>query len=305
MIIYDIIIVGAGSAGLSAAIYASRAKLKTLLLEKNRCGGHLLIIDLLENYPGFYKGISGFDFAIKLEMQAKEFGTEIIYDDVLCIENKLNVKKVITANSIYESRTVVIATGTSLKKTNVLGESKFIGRGVSFCAVCDAPFYKNKDVLVIGGGDSAVQESIHISKFANSVTIICKNDKLKAIKVLQDRMLIHKNISVIYNAIPKEFYGKELLEKVTIMDVNTQQKKDLKINGVFIFIGLIPNTHFISNLITNEFGYILTDENMNTSVSGFFACGDVRKKQLKQVVTAVSDGVQAAVSAQNYIEENI
>ena len=299
--IYDVIIIGGGPAGLSAAIYASRARLKTLLIEKNGCGGQMTTTCSLENYPGFNGGIDGFELARKFEDQAKDFGAEIIYDEAARIEYGLS-KKVIAANCTYETKTVIIAAGTHAKKMNIRGEEKFLGRGVSFCATCDAPFYKDKNVLVVGGGDSAIEEAVYISKFAKNVTIAHRRDKLRATKILQERMRLHPNISVIYNTVPKEISGRDFPEKITMTNIKTNENKDLKVDGIFVFIGLIPNTAFLSGLALDEAGYVITDENMNTSVAGIFACGDIRKKQLRQVVTAVSDGAQAAISAQHYIE---
>jgi thioredoxin reductase (NADPH) len=299
--IYDAIIIGGGPAGLSAAIYASRARLKTLIIEKIGCGGQMTTTDLLENYPGFNAGINGFELAVKLEKQARDFGAEIVYGEASAIERGSS-KKVITAKYAYETKTIIIATGTRAKKMNIPGESEFIGRGVSFCAVCDAPFYRDKNVLVVGGGDSAVEEAVYISKFAKNVTVVHRRNELRAAKILQERMKLHSNISVIYDSVPREIFGRDSVEKVTITNVKTNENKDLIIDGVFVFIGLIPNTLFLSGIALDKTGYIITDENMNTSYAGIFACGDVRKKQLRQVLTAVSDGAQAAVSAQRCIE---
>jgi thioredoxin reductase (NADPH) len=299
--IYDVIIIGGGPAGLSAAIYASRARLKTLIIEKTGCGGQMTMTDLLENYPGFNGGINGFDLAVKLEQQARDFGTGIIYGEAAAVERGSS-KKVITTNCTYETKTVIIAAGTHAKKMNIPGESEFIGKGVSFCAVCDAPFYRGKNVLVVGGGDSAVGEAVYISKFAKNVTIVHRRNKLKAAKILQEKIKSHPNISVIYDSVPKEIFGRSSVEKITITNIKTNENKDLIIDGVFVFAGLIPNTLFLSGIALDKTGYIITNENMNTSSDGIFACGDIRKKQLRQVVTAVSDGAQAAVSAQRCIE---
>jgi thioredoxin reductase (NADPH) len=299
--IYDVIIIGGGPAGLSAAIYASRARLKTLIIEKTGCGGQMTMTNLLENYPGFNGGVNGFDLAIKLQKQARDFGAGIIYDEAIAIEQGPS-KKVITVNHVYETKTVIIAAGTCAKKMDIPGESEFTGRGVSFCAVCDAPFYRDKNVLVVGGGDSAIEEAIYISKFAKNVTVVHRRNELRAVKILQERMKSHPNISVIYDSVPKEIFGGDSVEKVTITNVKTNENKDLTVDGIFIFTGLIPNTLFLSGLALDKTGYIITDEGMNTSFAGVFACGDIRKKQLRQVVTAVSDGAQAAVSAQRCIE---
>ncbi|MDR0820190.1 MAG: thioredoxin-disulfide reductase [Endomicrobium sp.] len=299
--IYDVIIIGGGPAGLSAAIYASRARLKTLIIEKTGCGGQMITTDLLENYPGFNGGINGFELAVKLEKQARAFGAEIVYDEAVAIEHGPS-KKVITANYVYETKTVIIAAGTHAKKMDIPGESEFIGRGVSFCAVCDAPFYRDKNVLVVGGGDSAVEEAGYISKFAKNVIVVHRRNELRAAKILQKKIKSHPNILVIYDSMPKEIFGTESVEKVTITNVKTNENKDLIVDGVFVFTGLIPNTLFLSDIALDKTGYIITDEDMNTSSAGIFACGDIRKKQLRQIVTAVSDGAQAAVSAQRCIE---
>ncbi|MDR3256340.1 MAG: thioredoxin-disulfide reductase [Endomicrobium sp.] len=298
---YDVIVVGGGPAGLSAALYASRARLKTLLIEKNGCGGQMAITDLLENYPGFNEGINGFDLAVKLEKQVRDFGAKIVYDEVVSIEHG-HVKKVITVNATYETRTIIIAAGTRVKEMNIPGELKFMGKGVSFCATCDAPFYRDKDILVVGGGDSAIKEAIYLSKFAKNVTIVHRRNELKATKILQERLSLYLNISVMYDTVLKEIFGEDSIEKVTVTNIKTNKNKDLKVSGVFVFIGSIPNSLFLFDITLDEVGYVITDENMNTSISGIFACGDIRKKQLRQVITAASDGAQAAVSAQHYIE---
>ena len=300
--IYDVVIIGGGPAGLTAAIYTARARLKTLIIEKAGCGGQMAITDLLENYPGFNGGINGFELATKLEAQARDFGAEIAYDEVLSIEDG-EIKKVITANGSFETKTIIVAAGTKVKSMGIPGEEKFIGRGVSFCAVCDAPFYKEKDVLVVGGGDSALQEALYLAKFAKNVAIIHRRDQFRAAKILQERLISHKNISVMYDTVAEEIFGDSAIDYVRLSNVKTGQKHDLKVNGIFVFIGLIPNTPRDSKLRLDEAGYIITDENMNTSLAGVFACGDIRKKKLRQVVTAASDGAQAAISAQHYIEK--
>jgi thioredoxin reductase (NADPH) len=299
--VYDVIIIGAGPAGLAAAIYSSRARLNTLLIEKGGCGGQITVTDQLENYPGFNDGINGFDLAVKLEAQAKNFGAEILYDEVTSIEDG-KIKKVATINNSYQTKTIIIASGTHVKKMDIPGEPAFIGKGVSFCATCDAPFYKGKNVTVIGGGDSAIQEAIYLSKFARDVTIIHRRDCLKATKILQERLSDYSNIAILYNSVLKEIIGKDVIEKIKITNIKTNNVEEIRTDGIFVFIGLLPNTDFLTNIALDNKGYIVTDENMNTSIAGIFACGDVRKKHLRQVVTAASDGAQAAVSAEHYIE---
>jgi len=296
----DVVIIGGGPSGLTAAIYAARAGLDVLIIEKAGCGGQMAITDNLENYPG-YSSVNGFELAVKLEEQARNFGAEIAYDEVVSIEDGA-VKKIITVNESFEAKTVIIASGASPKKLEIKGEEKFLGRGVSFCATCDAPFYKDKKAAVVGGGDSAVQEAIYLSKFASSVTLLHRRDKLRAAKILQEKILSYSNIDIMYDTIPEEIIGGEKIEKLIVSNVKTGEKQDLAIDGVFVFIGLLPNTSFLQTLVLDEKGYIITDENMNTNTAGIFACGDARKKQLRQVVTAAADGAQAAISAQHYLE---
>ncbi|MDR1940744.1 MAG: thioredoxin-disulfide reductase [Endomicrobium sp.] len=300
---YDVIIIGGGPAGLTAAIYCARARLNTLIIEKSGCGGQMAITDILENYPGFTGGINGFDLAVKLEEQAKNFGAAIAYAEVFEIRDG-KIKQTVTADNTYESKTIIIASGTTNKKLGIKQEEKFIGRGISFCATCDAPFHKGKDVVVVGGGDSAVQEAVYLAKFASSVTIIHRRDKLRAAKSLQEKLFSCSNISILYDTIAQEVSGSETLESLKVSNIKTGAVKELKVSGVFVFVGLLPNTLFLTNIALNESGYIITDENMKTSAAGIFACGDVRKKLLRQVVTAAGDGALAAISAQHYIEEN-
>ncbi|MDR0401629.1 MAG: thioredoxin-disulfide reductase [Endomicrobium sp.] len=304
--IYDVVIIGGGPSGLSAAIYASRAMLKTLLIEKKVCGGMMLATDRIDNYPGFNNGISGYELSTRFEKQARKFNVKLIYDEVISVEFNSFPKKVVTNDLTYEATTVIIATGMSFKKMNVPGESKFIGKCISFCAVCDAPFYKDKNVLVVGGGDSAVQEAIYLSKFAKKVTIIYRKKKLRAMKFLLEKMTLCKNISILYNSVIREIIGKDIIEKIMIDNLKNNKSEYLYADAIFVFIGLIPNTSFIFNSnILDEERHIVTTDDMSTSIPGIFSCGDVRKSKSKQIVIATSDGAQAAISAQNYIENKI
>ena len=301
---YDVIIIGGGPAGMSAAIYAARARLKTLIIEKAGCGGQIAITDHLENYPGFETGINGFELAVKMQTQATAFGSEIAYGEVVSIEVTNKVKKVILQDKEFDTKTIIVASGAAFKKLNVPGEQEFIGKGVSYCATCDGPFFRNKEIAVVGGGDSALQEAIYLTKFATKVNLIHRRNEFRAAKILQEKVLANDKINVILDSVVEEICGTQMLESLKVKNVKTGTVINLAVNGVFLFVGWQPNTEFLKNSGINlENGYIVTNELMETNIDGVFACGDVRKKQLRQVVTAVSDGAISAISAQHYIEK--
>jgi len=302
--IYDVIIIGGGPAGMSAAIYSSRARLKTLIIEKAGCGGQIAITDHLENYPGFETGINGFELAVKMQTQATTFGSEITYGEVLSVEVEENIKKVVLQDKVFETKTIIIASGAAFKKLNVPGEEEFIGKGVSYCATCDGPFFRNKEIAVVGGGDSALQEALYLTKFASKVNLIHRRNEFRAAKILQEKVLANEKINVILDSVVEEICGTQMLDSLKVKNVKTGSVINLAVNGVFLFVGWQPNTKFLENSKINlDSGYIVTDENMRTNIDGVFACGDVRKKQLRQVVTAASDGAISAISAQHYIEK--
>ncbi len=302
--VYDVIIIGGGPAGLGAAIYSSRARMSTLIIEKAGCGGLIAITDNLENYPGFDKGINGFELTSKMEQQARTSGAEITYGEVVAIETDETLKKVILTDKTYITKTIIIASGSSFKKLGVQGEEEFIGRGISFCATCDGPFFKNKEVAVIGGGNSALQEALFLTKFASKITLIHRRNEFRAAKILQERVAAEPKIKIILDTVVEEITGTQTIEKIKVRNVNSSAAEEIPVDGVFIFIGWTPNTKFLMNnkIALDEKGYILTDEQMKTAIDGIYACGDVRKKSLRQVVTAVSDGATASVSAHQYIE---
>ena len=304
--IYDVIIVGGGPSGMSAAIYAARARLKTLLIEKAGCGGQIAITDHLENYPGFEEGINGFDLAMKMEKQARTFGCEIAYGEVSFIETEDAIKKVILSDKKeYFTKTIIIASGANFKKLGVEGEQEFIGKGVSYCATCDGPFFRNKEIAVVGGGDSALQEALYLTKFATKVNLIHRRDQFRAAKILQEKVFAEHKINIIFDSVVEKISGNLSVEQITLKNVKNNISSQLSVNGIFVFVGWLPNTNFLDKtpIILNEAGYIITDDNMKTSVEGIFACGDVRQKILRQVVTAAGDGAIAAISAQHYIEK--
>ncbi len=304
--IYDVIIVGGGPAGMSSAIYTSRARLKTLLIEKAGCGGQIAITDHLENYPGFEEGINGFELAVKMEKQARTFGSEIVYGEVSFIETEDVIKKIVlTDNKEFFTKTVIVASGANFKKLGVKGEKEFIGKGVSFCATCDGPFFRGKEIAVVGGGDSALQEAIYLTKFVSKVNLIHRRDQFRAAKILQEKVFSEPKINIIFDSVVEEILGESVVETVKLKNVKNNISSQLAVNGIFVFVGWLPNTGFLkqTEIKLNENGYIITDDNMNTSVKGIFACGDVRQKLLRQVVTATGDGATAAIAAQHYIEK--
>ncbi len=293
---YDIIIIGGGPAGLTASIYSKRFGLSTLLIEKMGIGGQVPLTDLIENYPGFPEGISGIELATKIGEQAKKFDIEIINEEVVDVIFD-DIKKVKTLNSQYESKGVIIATGANPKKLNIPGEKEFTGRGVSYCAVCDAYFYKGRDVVVVGGGDSALTEALYLAKFVNNLYLIHRRDKFRAAKYLQNKVMQNEKIKIILNSELKEIKGDKRVQKVIGFNKEKNENFELNVNGVFIYVGLNPNSELFRNkLELDENGFIITDEEMRTNVKFVYAAGDVRKKSFRQIITACSDGAIAANS---------
>jgi thioredoxin reductase (NADPH) len=301
---WDVIIIGGGPAGLTAGLYAARARLKTLLLEKLVPGGQASTTAEIENYPGAGKGITGPELTQRMEEQAREFGMEIINKEVN--EIKLSGRKRIVkcGSEEFVAKAVIIATGAEPRKLGVPGEDGFRGRGVSYCATCDGAFFTGKRVMVVGGGDTAIEEALFLTRFAEKVIVVHRRDQLRATRVLQDRAFKNKKIEVIWDSVVKEIKGKELVEEVILENVKTGETVNVPADGVFVAIGYSPSTGFLKGLVElDENGYVITDDNMQTNIPGVFAAGDLRQKPLRQVVTAVSDGAVAAVSASRYIED--
>jgi thioredoxin reductase (NADPH) len=303
---YDVIILGGGFAGLTSAIYTTRAGLKTLVLEKEpACGGQIALSAVVENWPT-EKSISGLDLSLKLTEQVKNLGAEIkTFEEVQSVVLEQKIKKIKTSVSSYESKAVIIATGAHEKKLGILGESEFKGKGVSYCALCDAAFFKDKIVGVIGGGNTAFEESEFISKFASKIYIIHRREEFRAEKILVQRAEKNPKIEFLLNKIPVEIIGDKFIEKIKLKDAKTGEISEIKLDGVFVFIGMIPNTSLFSSIKKDEKGYLLADENMQTNLSGVFVAGDVRKKPIEQLVTASSDGAIAGVSAFKYLTEGL
>ncbi|HHY74102.1 MAG TPA: thioredoxin-disulfide reductase [Bacillus bacterium] len=302
--IWDVVIAGAGPAGMTAAVYTSRANLSTLMIERGMPGGQMANTEDVENYPG-YESILGPELSTKMFEHAKKFGAEYAYGEIKQIINEDLYKIVDCGNKQYKAKTVIIATGAQHKSLNIPGEKELSGRGVSYCAVCDGAFFKGKELVVIGGGDSAVEEGIYLTRFASKVTLIHRRDELRAQKILQKRAFDNEKMDFIWNHIPKEINGTDgKVSSITIEDVKTGEQRNFKTDGLFIYVGLVPLSEPFKNIgITNENGYIETNELMETKVPGIFAAGDIREKMLRQIVTATGDGSIAAQSAQHYIEE--
>ena len=302
--IYDVIIIGAGPAGMTAAVYTSRANLSTLMLERGIPGGQMANTEEIENYPGF-EHILGPDLSNKMFEHAKKFGAEYAYGDVKEIIDGEEYKTIKAGSKEYKARAIIITTGAEYKKMGIPGENELGGRGVSYCAVCDGAFFKQKNLVVVGGGDSAVEEGVYLTRFADKVAIVHRRDELRAQKILQDRAFANDKIDFIWSHTVKEINDENgKVGSVTLVSTKDGAEQEFKADGVFIYIGMLPLTKPFAELgILNDEGYIVTNEKMETSVPGIYAAGDVREKMLRQVVTATGDGSIAAQAAQHYIEE--
>ena len=308
--LYDLIILGAGPAGLSAALYAGRACLKTLLIEKAMPGGQITLTDEIENYPGqLLEGESGFSLTERMGQQADKFGVERAYDEITAIDLS-GEEKVLTGRSgEYRAKAVILATGAHPRPIGCENEAAFTGRGISFCATCDGMFFRGLDVYVVGGGDSAVEEAIFLTRFARKVTIIHRRDQLRAVKAIQERAFANEKIAFLWNTVVEKVDGGDTLSEMTVRNVVTGETTVIRASeedgafGLFGFVGYAPNTALFEGQVDMQGGYIVTDEDMHTSVPGVFAAGDLRVKSLRQVITAAADGAIAAMQAAKYIEE--
>lgn len=301
---FDVIIAGAGPAGMTAALYASRANLDTLMIERGIPGGQMANTEDVENFPGFDL-ILGPDLSNKMFEHAKKFGAEYAYGDIKEVIDHGEYKTVIAGKKEFKTRSLIITTGAQFKKLGITGEEELGGRGVSYCAVCDGAFFKNRNLVVIGGGDSAVEEGIYLTRFADSVTIVHRRDELRAQKIIQDRAFDNDKINFIWDTVATKINGPEgKVNSVSLKNVKTGEEYDHSIDGVFVYIGMVPLSEPFQSLgITNEEGYIPTNEQMETSVPGVFAAGDILEKNLRQIVTATGDGSIAAEAAIKYVED--
>lgn len=301
---YDLVIIGGGPAGLTAGIYAARARLNVVLYEEAAPGGQVIISDWIENYPGFPDGISGYDLGEKMLNQAKNLGLPIETEGVTGMDFTGDRKVIhLGAEKSVTTKAVIIASGASPKTLDV-GEDKFRGKGVSFCATCDGPFFRDKTVVAVGGGDTAVQESLFLTRFVKKLYLVHRRDELRATKILQERAFKNDKIEFVWDSVVTGMDGLFSVEGVNIKNVKTDEEKILKADGCFIWIGILPNTDFVGDTLKqDEWGFIFTDEKMETSVPGVFAAGDVRTTPLKQIATAVGDAAIAAVAVEHYIED--
>jgi len=305
--IYDVVIIGAGPAGLTAAIYASRARLKTLLIESFTTPGQAITTAHIENYPGFPGALNGFELIDKFRKQAINFGTEFRAGDVKGISRGAGPRsfwRIAMLQGSVDSLSIIAASGASPRKLGIPGEDEFRGKGVSFCAVCDAAFFKGKNITVVGGGDTAVEEALFLTAFAAKVTLIHRRDRLRATKILQERASANKKLEFIWNSAAKRISGSNKVEALEIENVKTGKSERLACDGVFVFVGYTPNTAYLKGAVElDKDGYVIADDDMKTGAAGVFVSGDARKKLLRQVITAAGDGATAAHSARLYVEE--
>jgi len=303
---YDLIIVGAGPAGLTAALYAGRYRLNTLVLEKMSVGGQIILSSTIENFPGFPGGISPAELMERIHQQIQELSMSVELDEVLKMTSDLKSKhpayNIITATKSYQTKCVIIATGAEPKRLDVEGEARLIGRGISYCATCDGPLFRDKEIVVIGGGDRAIEEAIFLTSYARKVTVIHRRRQLRASGILVEKANSNPKINFILESVAERILGKDRVEGVLIKNVATNSETNLSCQGVFIFVGIKPNTESFKDILKlDKLGFIITDQDLNTPLSGVFACGDCRKKSLYQVVTACAEGATAAALTHKYL----
>ena len=301
---FDVIIVGAGPAGLTAGIYAGRAGMSALILERVFPGGQIARAHIVENYPGFPEGVEGVELGIRFKEHAERHGAAIESVEVTGYDLEGDVKTVITTDKTYSAKTVILAMGAAYKTLGLYSEKKFLGTGVSYCATCDGPFFRGKNVAVIGGGDTALEDALYLANLVNRVYVVHRRDELRAQKALQKAATQNERIEFVWDSEVESITGETVVEGVRIRNKKTQELQTLQVSGVFVAIGTVPHTDEVKTIIkTDAFGYIITDDGMHTSLPGVFAAGDIVAKPLRQVVTAAADGATAIYSAQNYIIE--
>jgi thioredoxin reductase (NADPH) len=300
--IYDVIIIGGGPAGLTAGLYTSRARLNSLLIEKGITGGQINNTNWIENYPGFLESIDGFELGNLMLQQATKFGLEITTAEVTGVEVNDEIKTVNTTEGDFSAKTLIIAGGSKRNKLDVPGEEEYSGRGVSYCATCDAPLFSGKPVAVVGGSDSAVTEALHLAEFASKVVLIHRRDELRAVGITRERVMADERVEILWNSTVGAVEGDVFVEKLKLNNVTTGEKSTLEVSGLFVSIGFQPDTEYLKGVVSlDPVGHIITNEKMETDVPGVFAAGDIRVNSAKQAITAAGDGATAAVYAQRYL----
>ncbi|KEI99210.1 thioredoxin reductase [Clostridium botulinum A2B3 87] len=308
--VYDLIIIGSGPAGLSAGLYAARARLKTLILERNKAGGQIVITDEVANYPGSIRDATGASLVARMEEQVDEFGAERKKDNVKEVDFTGKIKIIKGEKEEYKAKSVIIATGAAPRHIGCKGENELIGKGVSYCATCDADFFTDLEVFVIGGGDSALEEALYLTKFARKVTVVHRRDALRGAKSIQEKVFKNPKIEIMWDSVVEEIKGDGIVESAVFKNRKTGEiteyfaDEDDGTFGIFVFVGYLPINNLFKDIVTmNEAGYIKTNDRMETNIEGIFAAGDIREKSLRQVVTAAADGAIAAVEAYKYVED--
>ncbi len=302
--IFDLVVLGGGPAGLTAGLYGGRARLNTILLEGAAVGGQMTTTDEIDNYPGFPKGITGAQLTQLMEEQARAFECKIISEMATEVFAGGETKTVKTVQNEYRGRALILCPGTEYRKLGIPGEEEFTGRGVSYCATCDAAFFKNSKIVVVGGGDSALTEALFLRRFAREITIIHRRDSLRAERIYQEKAFAEPKINFLWDTVVEEICGNQTVEKVRVRNVKTRKVREFSTEGVFMFVGVVPKTAFLKDVVElDQWGYIVTDNSCRTSIKGVFAAGDARKSFLKQIATAVGDGATAAFAAEKYLEE--
>lgn len=303
--ILDLVIVGAGPAGLTAGIYASRGRLNTVILERNMAGGQIALTELVENYPGFPEGISGFDLSEKMKSQAVQFGAELreIQTVTSLRREPDGCYSVVTDQGALRAKSVILAPGVEARRSGIPGEAEFIGRGVSWCATCDGPLYRGRTVAVVGGGDSAVEEGMFLAKFADKVYLVHRRDELRAAPIAQERCFASPKFEFVWDCVPRRIDGSQGVEALEVENVKTKEVRKLPVDGVFMYIGQLPNTTWLKDIVDlDDQGYIVTDDHLRTRLPGVFACGDAHVTPIKQIAMAVGEGALAAMQAQRYLD---
>ena len=301
---YDVVIIGGGPAGLTAGLYASRAKLNSLLIERGLVGGQIANAERVENYPGFPEGISGSELGQLMHQQATKYGLKTLLAEVTGIELQGGQKVIRTTEGDFIAKVVIIASGSERQKLGVPGEEKFTGKGVSYCATCDAAFFREQPVAVAGGGNAAITEALHLAKFASKVTVIHRRNQLRASLILQEKAFSQPKIAFLWNSIVEKIEGGDLVKRIRLRQVKSGEESALEVAGIFISIGLKPNTNYLKGILPLDItGHIITDEKMETKIPGIFAAGDIRHNSARQVITAAGDGATAAIYAEKFITE--